>query len=138
MACSQQSEPVDQPPAMENEEGITIINGVERSELALLMREMYDQMDMIKDSIARGESISTDFYEAFKRIRDAHATEPAKIDDNYQSMADAFLENYKRFEESTESQAEAYNIMIQNCVVCHEQKCPGPVKTINKLKVKEN
>lgn len=118
------------------ENGMTVINGVERSELALLMRKMYDEMKLVKDSIDRGQIVKTDFLEEFERIQTAHATEPEKIDDTYQAMAGAFLDNYALFEQTSENQAEAFNIMLQNCLVCHQQKCPGPVKAINKLKIK--
>tara|TARA_B110000046_G_scaffold130138_1_gene136633 strand:+ start:960 stop:1421 length:462 start_codon:yes stop_codon:yes gene_type:complete len=119
-----------------SETGMTIVNGVERSELALLMRKMYDEMKLVKDSINQGYEVKTDFYEEFKHIQTAHATEPEKIDDTYQAMAGAFLDNYSLFEQTADNQTEAFNIMLQNCLVCHEQKCPGPVKAINKLKIK--
>jgi hypothetical protein len=118
-----------------SETGMTIVNGVERSELALLMRKMYDEMKLVKDSINQGYEVKTDFYEEFKRIQTAHATEPEKIDDTYQAMAGAFLDNYSLFEQTAENPTEAFNIMLQNCLVCHQQKCPGPVKAINKLKI---
>lgn len=119
-----------------SETGMTIVNGVERSELALLMRKMYDEMKLVKDSLDQGLTVKTDFYEEFKRIQTAHATEPEKIDDTYQAMAGAFLDNYASFEQTSQNQTEAFNIMLQNCLVCHQQKCPGPVKAINKLKIK--
>ena len=123
-------------PSADPESGMAIINGVERSELALLMRKMYDEMKLVKDSINRGYTVKTDFYDEFKRIQTAHATEPEKIDDTYQAMAVAFLDNYASFEQTAENQTEAFNIMLQNCLVCHQQKCPGPVKAINKLKIR--
>jgi len=101
-----------------------------------LMRKMYDEMKLVKDSLDEGLTVKTDFYEEFKRIQTAHATEPEKIDETYKAMADAFLSNYASFEQTSQNQAEAFNIMLQNCLVCHQQKCPGPVKAINKLKIK--
>ena len=120
---------------MEEVPPVQVINGVERSELALLMRKMYDEMALVSDSIEAGKEVSTDFLAEFKRISSAHATEPEKIDEVYHSMANAFLENYKMFEEHANSDVEAFNIMIDNCLVCHQNKCPGPYKAIRKLKI---
>lgn len=117
-------------------DSITVINGVERSELALLMRKMYDEMALVKDSLKEGHTVRTHFLEEFKRIQHAHATEPEKIDETYQALAEAFLFTYEQFEVSQEKQVEAFNQMLQNCLVCHENKCPGPVKSIKKLRVK--
>lgn len=116
--------------------GVTMVNGVERAELALLMRKMYDEMALVKDSIKAGFVVKADFLEEFKRIQTAHASEPEKIDETYQAMAEAFLVNYQLFESSQSEQAAAFNSMLQNCLVCHEHKCPGPVKAIKKLKIK--
>jgi len=137
-ACATPEAPVepDETTSAEPREGITLVNGVERSELALLMRKMYDEMKLVSDSIEDGYAVRSSFYEEFAKITSAHATEPEKIDDLYQAMAGAFLTNYQAFEQDTTSQAEAFNIMIENCLVCHQNKCPGPVKAIKKLKIK--
>jgi hypothetical protein len=136
-SCTQSEEPKDTSiEQVDTEKEIKVVNGVERSELALLMRKMYDEMKLVKDSLDEGLTVKTDFYEEFKRIQTAHATEPEKIDETYKAMADAFLSNYASFEQTSQNQAEAFNIMLQNCLVCHQQKCPGPVKAINKLKIK--
>ena len=118
------------------EQGAININGVERTELALLMRKMHDDLESMKVDIQNGKDVDASMYELYQRIKDAHPTEPQKIDAVYQSMADAFLANYERFEQAEGNQVEAYNIMLDNCLACHQQKCPGPVKAINKLKIK--
>ncbi len=119
----------------ERREGITIINGVERSELALTMRSMYDQMKLAHDSLKTGKTISTDYLSKYKSIHTAIATEPEKIDEIYQDMATNFLAAYERFETEAENKSEAFNLMLDACLACHQQKCPGPIKAINKLKL---
>lgn len=123
------------PLAIAREEGKVVINGVERTELALLMRKMHDELAKVKDSLEAGYTVNTNFSEEFERIKYAHATEPEKIDEVYQHMADAFIDNYAAFEISKGNQKEAFNIMLDNCMVCHQQKCPGPIKAIKKLKI---
>lgn len=126
----------EDPLSIARAEGKVVVNGVERTELALLMRKMHDELAKVKDSLEAGYVVNTNFAEEFERIKYAHATEPEKIDEVYQHMADAFIDNYTAFEISKENQVETYNIMLENCMVCHQQKCPGPIKAINKLRIK--
>lgn len=108
---------------------------VERSELALTMRFMYDKMKLASDSIKAGHRVRTNFLEEFKSIHTDRATEPEKIDEAYHAMASVFLDNYAHFEANTEDQAAAFNNMVESCLACHQYKCPGPVKIINRLRV---
>lgn len=126
----------EDPLSIARAEGKVVVNGVERTELALLMRKMHDELAKVKDSLEAGYVVNTNFAEEFERIKYSHATEPEKIDEVYQHMADAFIDNYTAFEISKENQVETYNIMLENCMVCHQQKCPGPIKAINKLRIK--
>ena len=116
-------------------EGITMVKGVERSELALTMREMYDQMKLVRDSLSRGDKVQKKFLSRFKSIHTDHATEPEKIDDVYNGMASSFLASYERFEDTDTNRIESFNQMLDACLACHRQKCPGPIKAIHKLKL---
>ena len=137
VGCQEASKPEDfgEKESPKLREGITIINGVERSELALTMRDMYDQMKLVHDSLKTGKTISTDYLSRYKSIHTDVATEPEKIDEVYQGMASNFLSAYERFEAETENKPEAFNLMLDACLACHQQKCPGPIKAINKLKL---
>lgn len=108
---------------------------VERSELALTMRFMYDKMKLASDSINEGYRVKTNFLEEFRSIHTDRATEPEKIDEAYHAMASLFLDNYAHFEAGPENQAEAFNNMVESCLACHRHTCPGPVKIINRLRV---
>ncbi|MEZ4722424.1 MAG: hypothetical protein R2813_11180 [Flavobacteriales bacterium] len=63
--------------------GHQIIDGIERSELALTMRQMYDDMKLVRDSLKNGMEVSphTSATTRFDRC----ATEPDKIDDTYRA-----------------------------------------------------
>jgi cytochrome c556 len=123
------------PLAIAREQGSVTINGVERTELALLMRKMHDDMVKVKDSLEQGYEVTARYTEAFARIKEAHPTEPEKIDAAYQGMADAFIQQYRQFQQSSDDQVTAFNIMLDNCLACHQHKCPGPIKAIKKLKI---
>jgi len=124
-----------QPEACETASPPATTGTVERSELALTMRYMYDKMKLASDSIEQGYRVNTDFLEKFKTIHTAKATEPEKIDETYHAMASFFLASYERFENDPGDQKEAFNAMIESCLSCHQHQCPGPVKVINKLLV---
>lgn len=141
MACQEKQGEVESEAATEQEteqkEGITLINGVERSELALTMRDMYNQMKSVRDSLKAGHDIKTNYLNRYKSIHTDHATEPEKIDDLYQGMAANFLTRYEQFESNIKDRPAAFNQMLDACLACHQQKCPGPIKAINKLKLNE-
>jgi hypothetical protein len=118
--------------------GTFVINGVGRSELALTMRNMYDQMKLVRNSIERGVEIKSNYLEKYRSIHSDRATEPEKIDETYQAMAALFLKQYKAFESDSTNRITAFNSMLDGCLACHQQKCPGPIKVINKLKLTES
>lgn len=135
-ACTEAEDAACEEQVAEGKEGIQVIDGVERSELALTMRLMYDQMKLVADSLESGKEISTNYLEKFRSIHTDHATEPQKIDEVYQAMAASFLLKYEAFETSVNDRPQAFNAMLDACLACHQQKCPGPIKAINKLKLK--
>ena len=45
-----------------------------------------------------------------------------------------FLDTNFEWQEKEEIQ-EQYNTMLQLCVACHQQNCPGPIKKIQKLRI---
>lgn len=139
VACehSQKSTPVKEDSSSNLREGITIIDGVERSELALTMRNMYDQMKLVRDSLEAGKDIKTNYLNRYKSIHTDVATEPEKIDEVYQGMAANFIRSYSDFESSETDKVKTFNNMLDACLACHQQKCPGPIKAINKLKINE-
>lgn len=114
-----------------------MVNGVVRSELAKTMRDLYNQLKITRDSLRDGYSVSTSLIAEVEGIHTDTPTEADKTDETYHAYADLFISAYKTFEVDTSGQVAAYNAMIETCVACHQQKCPGPVKTIKKLRVKE-
>jgi cytochrome c553 len=114
-----------------------MLNGIVRSELAKTMRELYNELKLTRDSLNAGYEVTPRLIEQVEKIHTAVPTEADKTDETYHAMADLFITSYKAYAAAKENQVEAYNAMIETCVACHQQKCPGPVKTIKKLMVKE-
>lgn len=109
-----------------------ILHPNQDSELTLLMREMYDYYDNLKNDIQEGDI--PDNIRDFREIHNAVATEPSKSEsDLFKAMSTVYLESAKRLNESKSNMPEVFNIMVDNCMNCHRQMCPGPMVKIKKL-----
>lgn len=122
LSCAQEKKPKSK-----------IVNPNGDSELALLMREMFDHSMEIKEQLeAEGKFASIQRFDAMKT---AEATEPEKAaSDLYKAMADVYLSSVDITNEAPPShRAKSFNSMVDNCMNCHEQMCTGPMVKIKKL-----
>ena len=103
------------------------------SELALLMRAMYEEADEVKKQIAAGEPI--EFTLDHEKILTAHATEPDKAASvEFKAFAKAYLQAVNTLKTaSPEKQTLHFESMVENCMACHQPLCPGPIVKIKKL-----
>lgn len=112
----------------------------EASELASLMRSMYDRNLELGKQIEAG-NIPESFPEDFYTIHSAEAT-PGMLHDTvfFKNMAAQYLVNMKKITEAeTKNEAKiAYNEMIMTCAGCHQVYCQGPLPTIRKMKLSLN
>ena len=124
------------PPAEDSEERPASLNPNGDSELAILMREMFEEGERIKEEIAEGKkpTINVD-YEA---VLTAQATEPEKAaSDTYHAFAVSYIETMKALKKaSAEEAGKLYVSMVNTCMDCHTELCPGPKRRIRKLVVK--
>jgi len=107
------------------------------SELAVLMREMYDDSETIKKAVMEGK-LPPDFREKFLYLHKATPTDKDTKTEAYPDMAKAFEDNLNRLydEKDEKKRIKQFDIVIQNCVACHQSHCPGPIKKIKKLNIK--
>lgn len=103
------------------------------SELALLMRAMYDEAEQIKQQINSGDSITLSL--DHEKILTAHATEPDKAaSPEYKAFAKTYLQAVKSLTTASPSQRiNVYDNLVSNCISCHKALCPGPIIKIKKL-----
>lgn len=106
------------------------------SELAVLMREMYDDSETIKQAILSGK-FPPDFREKFRYLHSATPTDKDTKTEAYPDMAKVFEENLNQLyqEKDEKKRIKRFNIVIQNCITCHQSHCPGPIKKIKKLNI---
>lgn len=103
------------------------------SELALLMRDMFDDCMAMKEAIYDGGAPS--FSHDPQAIFTAHATEPEKAaSPEYQALGKAYLAAARAYESAAPEERKAYfQGVIHTCMACHQELCPGPTRKIRRL-----
>jgi cytochrome c553 len=132
ISCQQQSTPAPQPEEVHKKPAL-----YEASELALLMRALYEQQLEIKKGLQTGElpdSISPDFV----NIHTAVATKNM-IDQRptFEAMATTFVAQMHALTkaQNVDSAKVIFNNIIGTCSSCHQVYCQGPLQKIKKLKL---
>ncbi|MCR9289233.1 hypothetical protein OAF63_01435 [Saprospiraceae bacterium] len=107
------------------------------SELALLMREMFDDGMRIKEQIKKGETPKVS--KVFKEIHTVEATEPEKANSpEFEVFADAYLSSLEGLKNAASPHIpQSYNGVVESCMNCHRAMCPGPMVRIKKLYLEE-
>lgn len=103
------------------------------SELALLMREMHDDGMRTKKQLLEGKTPSIQV--KYEKLTTAKATEPEKAaSPEYAAYATVYETAVKNFlERRGNDQVESYTRMVDACMQCHQQLCPGPMVKIKKM-----
>jgi hypothetical protein len=107
------------------------------SELALLMRDMYDDGMVTKEEMLQGKQ--PEVRVKYHKMHTAKATEPEKVaTPNYNAFAQAYEDAVTSFLKSDPShRVETYQSMINSCMNCHQTMCPGPTRKIKHLYLSE-
>src|SRR5687768_16695945 len=108
------------------------------SELAILMRDMFDEGMVIKQSVIHGNNPELKL--EYHHINTATPTEAGKnVSLEYQLFAKAYEASIERFKNGTDAdRPAAYQNMVDNCMNCHRAICPGPMVRIQKMYLSEN
>ena len=103
---------------------VTIANNP--SELAQLMRDMDTRLNEISASSENGHWSTLEF--EFPAVTDLEPTSESMITSAIEAQSRAF-EEIKSAYNANPSQ-EGYELIIQGCLNCHYQSCPGPIERI--------
>ena len=107
----------------------------EFSQMAGLMEQFYAENKRIKERIENGESLGT-FPAYFETIHEAVLTDPKDRDTFFNEQAKNFIEAQQLIYENDENVKNHFNLAIDACIQCHQQKCLGPISRIKKLYIK--
>lgn len=108
------------------------------SELAMLMRGMYEEAERVKEQIKKGEEPTLQIDHG--KILTAHATEPEKANSKeFKDFAKMYLSNLDQLQKANKDNVEmVFQSLVESCMSCHQQLCPGPMVRIKKLRVASN
>lgn len=103
------------------------------SELALLMREMYEDGMKTKQQLLDGKQ--PEVHVKYKNIHTAKATESLTVAaPDFKAFATAYEIAVDSFIAATSAnKVDAYQTMVNTCMNCHQIVCPGPKVKIKHL-----
>lgn len=113
-----------------NEETITDPNGAKP--MALMMRQMAKNADLMKTKLINGEALDSNQF-PFIRFYLVEPTDPKVLVPQFYENSRLFQDAYKAIFMHPKDQQKYYNLAIGKCINCHEQYCSGPLKRIRKL-----
>ena len=120
-------------------EGETIVtNPNGDSELALAMRKIFDQTEEIKQNLEGGSLVvPEDYINNLKSFHTAIPTDPEVKVEQFFGFVKAIDLAAQELEKKPDfdSQKEQYTRVVNACIQCHQEFCPGPIRRINKLKL---
>jgi hypothetical protein len=110
-----------------------ILNPNGDSELAILMREMFEDGMVTKQSLLEGKTpeVNVDY----KAIHTSESTMPEKVaSTEYMLFAKSYEASVEALHNAKPAhRAQAYHTMVDACVNCHKTVCQGPIVKINKM-----
>lgn len=107
-----------------------------RSELAILMRNMIDDLKANRENVRNNDSIAIDWVSKYQSILTATPTDENDAGPVFEGFAHKFLNDLEQFQYAdSNNKVSVYNALVQSCVDCHQQHCRGPIPAINKLRL---
>lgn len=100
------------------------------SEMALLMRDMFERLEVIKDKIENNENLSEEQL-SFAIIHSQEATDSSFIKEGLVGMSEAYNHIINQF--NNDPSKENYKSIVNSCISCHISMCPGPLERIDNL-----
>lgn len=115
------------------------------SELAVVMRNLFDNSLEIKNHIIKLDTLKSNklpskliekFTYNLNLLHSAKPTDKNLRDDGvYQAFANAYINTSEKFTNNLSQKN--FNAMVNNCIQCHEKFCLGTIQKINKLYIRK-
>ena len=116
------------------EESTTITDPNDTSEMALLMRDMFERMEVIKDKIENNEDLSKEQL-SFASIHLQEATDSSFVKEGLFPMSEGYIRIINQF--NNYPSKKNYKSIVNSCINCHISMCPGPLERIDNLILKK-
>ena len=106
------------------------------SELALLMRKMFEEGEDIKKLITNNEGNITEEYIAeLERIHTATPTDTDVKTPEFKAYTKLMIDEANLLFSNDSNRVQGFNNLVNRCINCHQSFCPGPIKRIKKLTI---
>ena len=106
------------------------------SELALLMRKMFEDGEDIKALITNNEgNITQEYIQELERIHIAIPTDADVKTPEFEAYTKLMIEEANVLFTSDSNRVQGFNNLVNRCIDCHQSFCPGPIKRIKKLTI---
>ena len=108
----------------------SIIDPNDSSKMALLMRDMFFQLEEIKHKILLGEDIAQEKLN-FELIHTQTPTDESFLKEGLVTMSNAYAFSVEVF--NMQPSSKNFSSIVNNCMSCHTMLCPGPLERIDNL-----
>jgi hypothetical protein len=106
------------------------------SELALLMRKMFEDGEDIKKLITNNEGNITEEYIAeLEKIHTAIPTDANVKTPEFEAYTKLMIQEANLLFSNDSNRVQGFNNLVNRCIECHQSFCPGPIKRIKKLTI---
>lgn len=102
--------------------------------MALMMRQMANDAQAMRDKIVKGEKVTEDQF-PFNRFYLVEPTDTNVLEPQFFENARLFQVAYKELMANPKQQKAYYNAYIAKCINCHESYCSGPLRRIRKFPI---
>ena len=103
------------------------------SEMTVLMREMHDNFEVIRDSIVAGKTVDRILFNNVRRTHWASPTDSTILGPAFEGKAVDFLDKVDSLLLEKVNKEMYFNFTVQACLNCHQEFCPGPIEKVKKL-----
>lgn len=110
----------------------TIMDPNQTKPMALMMRTMVKNAQVMRDKVKKGEKLDSLTY-PFIKFYLVEPTDPNVLEPAFFENARLFQQAYLDLFRHPGEQVQYYNLMVGKCINCHENYCSGPIKRIRKL-----
>lgn len=101
------------------------------SELALLMRQFTAETESIRAALEAGEDHP--LWSEIEALHSANPTDKASSGPVFEGFSEAFIAAVHAMQEADSLKVKYFNAVIDRCMDCHNEFCPGPRKRIAKF-----
>ena len=99
------------------------------------MRGLADDMQHVRETILDEGVLPDSLQLDYSNMKNVDKTDPSVSGDVFNAMADSFLATLDQMKKENQFSKEDFNLVINSCMTCHQQFCPGPIVRIKKLKI---